>query len=489
MGNSFLAERIASRQQAFSLGGKIRVGTKAISKKAAANPKAMALFQKAEQGLMSFREAEKEIYKVCEISNPFYPRNTQEFHVHPWDMNTGGVATSRRILELYGEVRGNDKSPKLYRFPVVFPDVRDYDLDTLVGGGLAVQGGGPETVRYSSRYEADGSRVCTHLPEVVRTPESKRKVVQHVPRKPIVRGACVPEECSEYAFGMCKFSGKLRFFIDGIAGAGVFELHTGSTEAAAQIYLRLSQAMQACSGRLPNFTPDGRPVFWISKVKAVRQYFDEHQLPKMGEQWVPQLDMEIEVPKVLWLRQQAAQMLPLSCNTGTSIPNAWLSDGSEAGAVRVRPKEAANSDNGLPRVAEAPQEAAAGSTLKAEVAPEAIAQMRGHARQHRYAGDLKSWGEAQYGEHWLTSAEAVQVWARMHKRFGDKTGEWISFLLKIQKLKLKTEDVVDYMKLKVGPLASGELLRQYALELDELSLDGASVASEAIVAALESAGA
>lgn len=486
MGNSFLAERIASRQQAFSVGGKIRVGTKAISKKAAANPQALALFQKAERGLISFREAEKEIYKVCEISNPFYPRNTQEFHVHPWDMNTGGMATSRRILELYGEVRGNDKSPKLYRFPVVFPDVQDYDLDTLVGGGLAVQGGGPETVRYSSRYEADGSRVCTHLPEVVRTPESKRKVVQHVPRKPIVRGACVPEECSEYAFGMCKFSGKLRFFIDGIAGAGVFELHTGSTEAAAQIYLRLSQAMQACRGRLPNFTPDGRPVFWISKAKAVRQYFDENQVPKMGEQWVPQLDMEIELPKVLWLRQQA-QMLPPS-NTGSAVPSAWLSDAGNGASSVVLPIQAANSDNGQSLVIDDGVRAAGGGTANVDKKPEAGELMHGHAKQHQYTSVLQSWGVSRCGEGWQTSPDAVQLWERMHQRFGERTGSWIAFLLKVQKLNMQIEQVRKYMHIKVGPLGSGELLQRYTQALDELCEDGASVATEVMLAALESAG-
>lgn len=474
MGKSFLSERIATRQQAFSLGGKIRVGTKAISKRAAENKLALELFQKAEQGLMSFHEAAKEIFRACEIANPFYPKNTQEFHVHPWDMITGGAATSRRILELYGEKRGKDTAPKLYRFPVVFPDVKDFDLDTLVGGGLAVQGGGAETIRYSSRYEPDGSRVCTHLPEIVRTPDSKRKVVQHVQRRPIVRGPCVPEECSEYAFGMCKFSGKVRFYIPEIAGAGVFELHTGSTEAASQIYLRLSQAMQVCNGRLPNFTPDGRPVFWISKAKVTRQYFDENQLPKMGEQWVPQLDMEIELPKVLWLRQQAQSLaLTSSGREPAAVPLAWLNSSNQD----------LSADSGEHQKSSSPVMDVVPQMVDTSTTQTSV-QMLKHAAYNGYGNALDQWASAQWGEAWKDMKEPAKSWERMYSRFGDKTGTWIAFSARVHALNLNSELVLKYMHIKVGPLGAGELIPLYVKALEELCIDGESVAREVMLAAV-----
>lgn len=474
MANSFLAERVASRDTQFSVGGKIRVGTKAISKRAAENPKAAAIYQKAVEGLLSFREAEKEIYKACEISNPFFPRNTQEFHAHPWDMVTGGMATSRRILELYGEVKGNDRGPKLYRFPVVFPDVQDYDLDTLVGGGLAVQGGGAETRRYRSRYNPDGSRVCVYLPEVVRTEQTRRKVVQHVPRKPVVRGACVPEECEEYSFGMCKFSGTLRFYIPGIAGAGVFELHTGSTEAASQIYLRLSQAMNTCKGRLPNFTPDGRPVFWISKARVNRKYFDETGKAKIGEQWVPQLDMEIELPKVMWLKQQESMLLPTTVDerpSGTSpaVPLTWVESSNQPQLTDDDATQRVHIPCGTVPNGEA--------TLDSWRAP--AQSMIEHAREGGYIDDLNLWAQARFGAEWMKEpAEVVSLWQGMVQRLGSNVGKWLSFQAEIAKFNLSHDLVLTYMKTKVGPVKDGSVIPTYIQTLKELCADGASVATE-----------
>lgn len=484
MGKSFLAESLESRSVQWSVGGKIRVGTKAISKKASAVPGAKALYEKALKGLISFREAEKEIYKAHNVSNPFYPRNTEEFHAHPWDMNTGGMATSRRILELYGETRPGSHEVKLYRFPVVFPDVRDHDLDSLVGGGLAVRGGGADTVRYSSRYEPDGSRVCTHLPEIVRTAETKRKVIQHVRRKPVVRGACVPEECAEFAFGMCKFSGTLRFFIPGIAGAGVFELHTGSTEAMTQIYLRLGQAMQTCQGRLPNFTPDGRPVFWISKVRAERTYHDEEGRMQRGEQWVPQLDMEIELPKVMWLKQQEAMMLPAP--TGTAVPSAWVDDNAQDLAVGIT---LGKNENGSVATEGVPTPAVSNLVVEApNVTEDALSDMKAHALAHDYPEALGHWAQRRFGDDWMAQMTEVAIaWSEMKKRFEGRTGSWLVLLNKISQLNLDQEMVVKYLRVKIGPLKNGEILPQYLGELDDLCSDGASVATEIMAATLDSA--
>jgi len=498
MASSFLADRVATRDVQFSVGGKIRVGTKAISKRAAADPTAAALYQKALSGLISFREAEKEIYKSCNISNPFFPRNTQEFHAHPWDMTTGGMATAKHILDLYGEIKGRDSAPKLYRFPVVFPDVQDYDLDTLVGGGLTVQGGGPETIRYRSRYEPDGTRVCVYLPEIVRTEQTKRKVVQHVPRKPVVRGPCVPEECEEYSFGMCKFSGTLRFYIPGIAGAGVFELHTGSTEAASQIYLRLSQAMKTCRGRLPNFTPDGRPVFWISKAKVTRPYFDENGQAKLGEQWVPQLDMEIELPKVMWLKQQEAMLLPsaatapASGSTQTVVPTAWIESTSndasmvvDATTTQASSQVQVTDGTGQQSVLSATplQEGGHGQNGAS------LQSMLDHARDGGYAAELTQWANARFGQGWEQDpSKVIEAWSGMVTRLGAMTGQWLQFNCEVLRLNLEQELVLRYMKFKIGALKDGSVIPRYIDELKGLCADGASVATELMHAALENAG-
>lgn len=503
---NFFEERIAKREGAgFSVGGKIRVGTKAISKRAAENQTAMKFYQLVQSGRLSFRDAEKEIAARTDIKNPFYPRNTREFHAHPWDMGTGCAATTQKLLALYGEMLEGDTEPRLYRFPIVFPEV-GRDVSAIVQGGMAVQGGGPNTVRHWSAYDESGLRVCKHLPEVQRSEMAQRrngKAIRHPERQAVVRGPCVPETCMEYGAGMCRFNGTVRFYIPGITGAGVFELHTGSTNAATEIYLRVTSALRAMGNRLVNYTPDGRPVFWLTKKKATRKYFDEEGNPKIGEQWVPEIDIEVEMPKVIMIAQARADNTS-GQNDAPRAPLAWAQaddDGQVNAAVADMEAQTSEPLQGdpQPKSQAAPQTQASREDVTdvhpkapvaqpkpepAEASQTSVSQMREHAKSYGYEEQLTRWVQARQGGN---DDKAVENWIKLSERFGPRVKDYLDLTLYAGEMGLEADLMMAYLKKKFGSIGTGAHLVQMLAAVKDLCSDGASVAITVMEGEIESA--
>lgn len=515
MSKNFFEQRMAQRggDTPFSVSGKIRAGTKAISKKASANPGAAKLFQDCLEGKLSFQAAEKQIAEQFQVRNPFYPRNTQEYHAHAWDMGAGGKAVSDKLLKLYGE-SVNGGPTKLYRFPIVFPEVGS-DLSAVIQGGMAVQGGGANTVRYWSAFDDTGIQMCKHLPEVAKSPMSQRrtgKPIRHPERKPVTRGPCVPEECNEFAMGMCRFSGKVRFYIPGIPGAGMFELSTGSTVAATDIYLRLMQAFRALNGKMRNYTPDGRPIFWLTKKKAMRNYFDEEGNQKRGEQWVPELEMEIEMPRVIMLQemrhtqegdqeQQQKPQLPSAWTEPADMGQAENSRSFDDGVVdtvitarqgKVEPTGGAAAEATpspqTQRRAEQPVAQAASKTTCEPAAPppagDSIQQMKSHAERLGYQEELEKWVELKYGgDH----AAAHQFWLSLSERYNARLKDYLQLSLLILEQGLNGDTVMKYLKIKFGPIGAGAKLAEMLADVRDLCNDGASVAMSVMEELVEDA--
>lgn len=490
---NFFDTRLAQRKQTFSVGAKIRVGTKAPTKATKESELAMGIYANVQAGKMSFREAEKLIADKAGIRNPFFPRNTREFHAHPWDMGTGGATTSERLLDLYGEMMEGDRQRKLYRFPIVFPEVGN-DVSSIVEGGLSVQGGGANMIRYWSEFDASGLQVCKHLPEVKKSAMAQRqqgRPIRHPERKPVTRGPCVPESCNEYGMGMCRFNGTIRFYIPGLSGAGVFELHTGSTEAATDIYLRVTTALRAMGNTIRNYTPDGRPVFWLRKVRKSRGYFDEEGNRKIGEQWVPELDMEIEMPKVIMIAQakSAGQLCGTDSDAQSAPPSAWLQDDSAGHADRavdvVDAQSQEDGKEGGGREASQSFNASHGnavvSTSTGEVqgsqqsqgVGSAVSVMRQHAEEHGYTNDLDTWVKTRNDGDEVKAAKSWQVIA---ERFGPRVKDWLALSLYIEQHEVSTDLVMGYLKGKFGPIGPGTHLKEMLGHLKGLFSDGVSVA-------------
>ena len=129
-------------------GGKIRAGIKVLTKKAAEQPKAKAIYDQGVAEGQSFEQIERAIAEALpSLKTPLIPRNVPWFTVRAQDFSNPEIA--REILEAYGEDRGEGR--RLYRFPVVFPS--DY-WQTVMPHELAAWG--MHDKHYWSQYSADG---------------------------------------------------------------------------------------------------------------------------------------------------------------------------------------------------------------------------------------------------------------------------------------------------------------------------------------------
>lgn len=485
---SFLSEMVAKQPSGFSVSGKIRAGTKTPTKATQANAEAMKVVQRVLRGELSFQAAASEISKKFGIKNPFFPRNTGYFSAHPWDMESGQIA-SNKMLELYGEVREGDKVPRLYRFPVVFPDIHKGGIDVALGSGLAVRGGGAQTIRYQSRYGDDGVRRCVYLPLVAARKDATRK--QFPRREFMVRGLCEPDLCPQYASGECRFSGTLRFYIPGMSGAGVYSLETGSTLAASEIYLRLSSLLQEC-GTLPNFTPDGRPVFWLTKALKARTYFDEEGNEKKGDQWVPVLETEIDLTKVKLIQEQKRMLLaaPSAAPASAGLPVGWAMDESDEaddeGDANSFDRSQADEDGVIAHVppASCSQREAAPPQVEQppvlrEVKHNAVSDLMVKAEGKGIAQKVRDWAQLRFGVEWEANkaAEALEGFAAIETRFGQHAGAYLDLQTRLLSSDIPFQEVaMPYLKARFGGIGLGANLASIVSHVDELLEQGPSVA-------------
>lgn len=491
---SFLSEMVA-KQPSFSLSGKIRAGIKVPTKATLENAGAMAVVKRVHKGEISFQAAASEIYRKFGIKNPFFPRNTPFFSAHPWDMESGAVA-AQKMLDLYGEVRPGDPERRLYRFPVVFPDIHKGGVDVALGSGLAVRGGGAQTIHYQSRYGDDGVRRCVYLPPIVASRDATRK--QFARREFVVRGVCEPDLCPQFAAGECTFAGTLRFYIPGMPGAGGYAMDTGSTIAASEIYLRLASLLEEC-GYLPNFTPDGRPVFWLTKALKPRSHVDPRsgELKKV-EQWVPVLETEIDLTKIRMLREQKRALLsaPTAAPSNTDAPASWLME--PQGSDEAFELSAFDADGVILEEDEAGH--ASASTVSTEqvveVAEEilrqsddvntvvsgghnALTDLLAQAQRLGIEGKVQEWAVLRFGQDWQAdkAGPALESFAAITNRFGGHSSVFLDLQIRLLANDIPVQEVaMPYFKRKFGGIGLGSNLVSILSHVDELLEQGPSVA-------------
>lgn len=288
---SILSERAARSDQQLNHGGKIRPGIKVLTPTAEKNQTARQIYLQGVANRLKFTEIEKQIEAATSIKNPLYPRNTPFFNVCSSDFGMPELAAM--IVEKYGELRKGDTQKQLYRFPVVF---HSGELADVYPNSYRRYGGTPG---YQSAYGDDGRRYCQYLPEVTKemlAGQKARRIKRAPPRQWAVRGLCKPAECPEFLMGQCKFRGQLSFFIPGIPSTGLLVMETSSEYAAEAIWSDLERIQDAC-GTIPRTNPNkpGAPIFWITKVQAMRTYFDEDGIQRSGMQWVPKLQADIDL--------------------------------------------------------------------------------------------------------------------------------------------------------------------------------------------------
>src|SRR5450830_124719 len=110
---------LGQRPARIPTGGTIRAGIKVLTKAAASNPQAKAMYERGLADHCSFEEIGQKIAEAFpDIKTPLVPKNVAWFTVRPNDFPNPALAA--QILEAFGEDRG-DGVMRLYRFPVIFP--------------------------------------------------------------------------------------------------------------------------------------------------------------------------------------------------------------------------------------------------------------------------------------------------------------------------------------------------------------------------------
>ncbi|MDX9742001.1 MAG: hypothetical protein RBT81_12635 [Gammaproteobacteria bacterium] len=278
-------------------GGKIRAGIKVLTKKAAGEPKAKAIYDQGVAAGQSFEQIERAIAAAMpDLKAPLVPRNVPWFTVRAQDFPN--PETARAILDAHTEDRG--EGWRLYRFPVVFPS--DH-WPAVMPHELAAWG--THEKRYWSQYSADGrTRHCMcHAPVPVDS-TGRRTIRLFGGRKTMPRedngGRCEPETCPEYQQRLCNLSGRFVFFIPGIRSISAFELHTNSFYAMNGAIQKFETVGFLRGGPISGFLDRERTPFYLTKRLMDVPYIDEQGRAVRVPQWI--IDLEAPVDVTCWRR-------------------------------------------------------------------------------------------------------------------------------------------------------------------------------------------
>lgn len=459
------------------LSGKIRPGMKIPTKASAANPLVMKYWNMARNGTMTMDEAEAKIFDEAKIKYPFRPENTAHFNVNPSDFE-GGLTATQKLMDLYGEDRGQGR--QLYRFPVIFPDMAN-GIDGFFKGVYKVSSG---PIKFFSKEGDDGVRRCMYLQPVEK--DAKTRNMKFMPRVPQVRGNCSPSDCGEFKSGACRFRGDLHFYIPGMVGSGYFSIGTGSAYASGDIFGRLEEISLHLGGRLPKFTPDGSPVFWLTKVQKSVTFHDAEG-EKHRDQWVPSMETLIEMPKLLLLEERRmVELAAPSAAPTAALPASWgmTVATSKPAPANVRSTElvvtqsvASLADQDTGEI----QNVASGVTLESKEAS-ALDQLIQLSGQLQVDDELIEWASDKYGENWSESDVTVGKVANLINEIIASGGhECVKPKLRLFNLikasGLSAKDVVvPYLSSKFDGMRSANDLANAAKHLRELLDAGPQVA-------------
>jgi hypothetical protein len=321
-------------------GGKIRPGTKVLTRQAAEQPGARDIYNKGMADGRSFEDIERALVEALpQLKSPLAPRNVPWFTVRAADFVNPEIA--RQILDTYGEDRGQGR--RLYRFPVVFPS--DY-WQTAMPHELAAWNSHEK--RFWSQYSPDGkTRHCMRYAPVPMDDTGRRTIRIFGGRKAVVRqdngGLCEPETCPEYQARQCNLSGRFLFFIPGIRSISALELPTTSFYAMSSAIQRFQAVAQMRGGRISGFLGRDRATFFMTKVRKEVSRIDEQGRSVRVPQWIIELEAAVDVTAllrndgdeetVIQQAQLATQVLEGAVPVGGSAveitPDAQPGDGGE----------------------------------------------------------------------------------------------------------------------------------------------------------------
>ncbi len=277
-------------------GGKIRPGIMVLTRKAAEQSEAKAIYAQGVAEGRSFEAIEKALAQALpQLKSPLVPRNVPWFTVRGADFPNPEIA--REILDTYGEDRGHGH--RLYRFPVVFPS--DH-WQTVMPHELAAWS--THEKRFWSQYSPDGLlRHCMRHAPVPVDDTGRRTIRIFGGRKTMPRdengGICNPDSCPEYQARQCNLTGRFLFFIPGIRSISALELPTTSFYAMSAAIQRFQAIAQMRGGRISGFLGRDRTTFFLTKVLKEVPHIDEHGRAVRVPQWIIELEAPVDVTALL----------------------------------------------------------------------------------------------------------------------------------------------------------------------------------------------
>ena len=272
------------------IAGKIHPGIKALTKAAASNPAAVRAYDAGMSRGLGFDAIERDVRAALKLTDsdksPLTPRNTPYFRVARAEF--GAPETADRILELYGEDRGNGLGRQLYRFPLVLP--MDNWMQTMPHG---LQSYNARGLQYWSDYDAAGKRFCMTYAGAEIDPRNQRAIRARGGRKQIPRGECLPEACAEYQRGACKLKGQLLFYVPGIPGMGLIAMPSTSFYSMQQMRGQMELVAGLRGGRISG-VDHGQPIFTLVKVdREVTKL--ENGVPVPVKQYLTHLEVAVDM--------------------------------------------------------------------------------------------------------------------------------------------------------------------------------------------------
>lgn len=319
---SIIGEKIKARStssRSLPVSGHIRSGTQALIRASENAKGAQENYRRAAAGTISFKDAEKLILDANPgMKKAFTPRNTRHFNVYAHETEGGQVSVDN-IMDRHGEVLGDDPEVRLYRIPVVFPPT-PAGVEGFFKSEYSMAVG---QIKYRSEYGDDGMRRCVYLKPVDPNEQASRK--KHLRREPTIRKDCDPASCTEFGAGACKFRGRIHFYIPNVVGSGTFVFETGSANACEDIFMRLEELENSVGGMLPNFDPQGNPVFFLTKERKNVVFF-ENGVEKKTLQWVPVLQTSLIKSNILLIEEKKRLQLaaPAPTPSVASVPSSWV---------------------------------------------------------------------------------------------------------------------------------------------------------------------
>ncbi len=391
-------------------GGKIRAGIKVLTKKAAGEPKAKAIYEQGVAAGQSFEQIERAIAEALpDLKTPLVPRNVPWFTVRAQDFPNPEIA--RAILEAYGDDRGEGR--RLYRFPVVFPS--DF-WQTVMPHELAAWGAHEK--HYWSQYSIDGrARHCMCYAPVPVDDTGRRTIRLFGGRKTMVRddngGLCEPEACREYQQRQCNLTGRFLFFIPGIRSISAFELHTNSFYAMNAAIQKFETVGFLRGGRISGFLDRQHTPFYLTKKVMEVAHIDEQGRAVRVPQWI--IDLEAPVDVTALLRDND--------DTETILAQAQL-------ATQVLQGDSAEADLEFPAKAnevhlpDLPSGAGLTDEALQRDAPPSFEQLMRRVKAYGFAPDrYQAYADRRWGRGWkLNPSGRLQAWNELERYGNDPQG-------------------------------------------------------------------